>query len=522
MKKYYFILIPLLLYLIGIWDLDGLRQGTETFYLKVSQEMADNFSIMTPLHRGEPHWSKPPFVFWISLPFYWILPISHHTAARLSVILLTFLCTYLFCNEILRNKEYSLKTLFIVLISSFGFFRYGKIYMMDIPLALLSSLSIIYFYNSQIHKQSRLLVFAIITLACSILIKGPISLVMIGLALALFGAINKENRTFPLIKNGAYYLLGGTLIASIWFIICYYNHGQDFIDYFFFRENLGKFESKSYPIRKLFQGLLLYGLPWTFVLLFAGKEMKQFDWQNTLKNRFNAFVMVTFLSFFLIWFIPNQRSHHYAIPALPFFLVLIFPLIKRFQELAQRKMTLLLLATFGLIGLSLGTIFFQNLTWKPLFVSLILLGLIPVGLKIKNETFPQGVLFLASLSIIWSILIPLFSLPKLPEESARFIKDGEVYTVFKKNYYFEQILDHPIKGLRHNEVTQHSKNHQGYYILAEDFFHSIKDHANFQVLAKWPVWRRRVRFAEVKQALLTKNIQLLQENYYLLQSTPID
>ena len=38
------------------------------------------------------------------------------------------------------------------------------------------------------------------------------------------------------------------------------------------------------------------------------------------------YLMVATLAsqFFIVWMIPSQRSHHYAIPALPFFIVLIF------------------------------------------------------------------------------------------------------------------------------------------------------------------------------------------------------
>ena len=146
MKKFLFLLIPFVLYLLGIWDIDGLRQGTETFYLKIAREMADQFSILTPLHGGNPHWSKPPFVFWLSLPFYWILPFDHHTSSRLSMILFTILTTLLISREVHRNTKNSITLLFLTLVSSFGFFRYGKIFMMDIPLATLSTLSILYFY----------------------------------------------------------------------------------------------------------------------------------------------------------------------------------------------------------------------------------------------------------------------------------------------------------------------------------------------------------------------------------------
>ena len=101
--------------------------------------------------------------------------------------------------------------------------------------------------------------------------------------------------------NGFIYLISGSLVASIWFVLCYLEHGYEFINYFFLRENLGKFESQVYPARKIIQGLLLYGLPWSLILFsifFKLKNLNLITIKSFLNKKFESFIFVSFLTFF--------------------------------------------------------------------------------------------------------------------------------------------------------------------------------------------------------------------------------
>ncbi|MBH47976.1 MAG: hypothetical protein CME71_07365 [Halobacteriovorax sp.] len=81
-----------LTFLLMAWDignLDAIRQGTEGFYLQISKEMNATGSFLTPLFRGEPHWSKPPLHFWLPFPLYATGAFDLTTAARLSILFLS-------------------------------------------------------------------------------------------------------------------------------------------------------------------------------------------------------------------------------------------------------------------------------------------------------------------------------------------------------------------------------------------------------------------------------------------------
>ncbi|MEI8348297.1 MAG: glycosyltransferase family 39 protein, partial [Pseudomonadota bacterium] len=196
MNSRWFIFLVLLLLLVGhLFDLsnpNALRQGTEGFYLKISQEMFEQKSFITPLHMGEPHWSKPPLLFWLAMPLYFIFGVKLW-AARLSVLIFSILGTWLIARW-LRDRFTIPATLGIIfLASSFGFFKYFRIYMMEMPLAILSCLSIFYFYDYWADNRKKDLVLASLFLGLSILVKGPVSLAMASVSAFVFVLTQRKN-----------------------------------------------------------------------------------------------------------------------------------------------------------------------------------------------------------------------------------------------------------------------------------------------------------------------------------------
>src|SRR5690606_32813629 len=88
-QQHGFLAVFALAFFLMAWDignLDAIRQGTEGFYLQISKEMAQANSWLTPLYRGQAHWSKPPLHFWMPFPLYTIGLFETTTAARLTIL----------------------------------------------------------------------------------------------------------------------------------------------------------------------------------------------------------------------------------------------------------------------------------------------------------------------------------------------------------------------------------------------------------------------------------------------------
>jgi 4-amino-4-deoxy-L-arabinose transferase-like glycosyltransferase len=515
------------------WDLsnlEGLRQGTEGFYLQISKEMYNAESYLTPLYRGGNHWSKPPLHFWLPMPLYSIAGMPTIFTARLSVALISLLGIMIFSRWI--RRQFSIPTIYGLLFfsSAFVFMKYARIYMMEMPLTLLTASSVLYFYTYLKENKSSDLLLASLLLGLSILIKGPVSLAMAGFSIGLYFLYlltRRRNIFLPALKFG----LAGLAIGSIWFIACYLKYGNEFFEYFFIRENLGKFSSKPYPMRHVFQGLIIFGLPWSLFLPFIYFYFKD-NIKDFFKNeKFDAiiFLFLNFLAFFVLWLIPNQRSHHYAVPALPFLLSII--LVTTFnpnyevKRLNLFKFTNKLFAgILVLLSITMLSIFkFQEIQTNVSSIILILIALSIftanafIFIKNKHNILKFFSTFV-SFGYLWVFLIPSFTLPYIPSEVISAVGEKSVAVVARKPYFIEEALGKTVDVLSDHSIHRYIEENTKYYIVHESVYKKQGLADITQVVKKWTIWLNRRRASHIFDALKKGSIVDLQEEMYLLKN----
>lgn len=519
MSKYYrYILIFVLAcYALGTWDLDGLRQGTETFYLKIAQEMSTNDNIMFPTYNGEYHWSKPPLGFWVTLPLAKLLPQHHIFAARLSMVLLSVLLIFLAANAITQTEErrYRPWQVFLLFAASLGMLRYSKIFMLEIPLTMLTFLGSFYLFQKR-YRAATLLT------ALSILVKGPVSLVMIFLnhLLLFLWDFKHQSRKESIreFRNYFFFFSTSLLLASLWFVYCYIKIGPEFFDYFFLRENVGKFNARSYPVQKIFQGLLLYALPWSLFLFHRIRTLVK----ETL-NRKLFFYLSGLATFLGLWLIPSQRSHHYAMPALPFFLCLLLPVVLNPHSKLLRRFNQGLAVTLLAVVALAVPLTFQHRTFTDLTIITVFVVILIAQLLYHHSEKPfltQSLLFLTSFNFFWSLIIPLFALPYLPGQQVAQLAptDVPVFTTLKKNYYFEEALNKKVPGVAYHELKPHiARNPHARYIIPAFLIKDLELSGHVKEVSRWPIWRKKIKFEQIKKALTQLQPRPLQEDYIIVQ-----
>jgi len=531
-KTTYFLACALVIFFFT-WDLsnlDGLRQGTEGFYLQISKEMFNADSFLTPLYRGGNHWSKPPLHFWLPMPFYKIVGMPTIFTARLSIAILSMIGIIAFSRWI--RQHFSIPTIYGLLFfsSTFVFMKYARIYMMEMPLTLLTGVSVLYFYNYLKSNLKKDFFIASLLLGLSVLIKGPVSLVMAALSVGLYFLflLTRKKNVF---KKSLYYGLMGMLIGSIWFIVCYVNYGNEFFDYFFIRENLGKFSAKPYPMRSVFQGLMIFGLPWSLFLPFL-----YFYFKDNLKTIFKdnksealIFLIVNFFSFFLLWLIPNQRSHHYAVPSLPFFLAII--LVTTFNP--HYKITRLNLfkftnKLFAGILLVLSLVFSCILFFKEVHTSLSSISVIMAAIIIflltafifasNKHHILKFLMTYISFGFLWVFLIPSFTLPYIPTEVALATKGHSIAVVARKPYFIEEAIGKSVTVLAPHQIHLYIEENNKYYIVHESVYKNQQLSNVTQVVKEWTIWLNRRRASHIFNAFKEGSVNSLQEKVYLLKN----
>ncbi|MGB0898953.1 MAG: ArnT family glycosyltransferase, partial [Psychrobium sp.] len=165
-----------------------LYDTTEARYGEIARLMLETGNWVTPLFDyNVPFWGKPPLQTWISAASFGILGVNEF-AARLPhflCTLVTILLTYRFANQYFGTRRAVISI--IVLSASIGFTITAGTVMTDSALLMAITLAMISFWRCFQENNSTingLLFFAALSLG--MLIKGPVAVVIIGIALTVW------------------------------------------------------------------------------------------------------------------------------------------------------------------------------------------------------------------------------------------------------------------------------------------------------------------------------------------------
>lgn len=503
------ILAPFLLYFYDIGNTGGLRQGTEGFYLQIVAEMKAMGTMLVPYHSGVPHFSKPPLGFWLALPLVEYLNLDILFGARLAILLSSLGLFFLIARSVARNLHYNWAIVLIFTLATFGAVKYSRIFMLESPLALLGTLAGLWLYEGLKGDNLWRSLFAGVALGLAGLTKGPVSFVMAGLSLVIYFLLEWR---LPKKREWQHFILA--LVAALvvflpWFLILGARFGSDFWNYFLVRENLGKFSTKSYPITVLFQGLFLFLLPWSLLFLSKIKGVNH-RWLKCKKSE-RAYLVYLFafgLGHFLIWFIPSQRSHHYAYPSTFFFLYLILPLTG--ETLGLKRLILLMMALLYFI------IAYLSLTFSYPYLLPLLLAILALGFVIKGRTRYFTPLWALALLCLWYVIAPRYALPIMPENIQTRIGTKDISVAVRKPFFISEELGRDIVIVPQHKVS--STTVRTSLLLADHVaqknFAKLPD---YEVIATYEVWKRGARFGEILSAIKARDLSALKTPMFLLQ-----
>lgn len=522
---YTLLFIVAIFYLWDIGNMSGIRQGTESLYLQISKEMYEANSYMTPLYKGEHHWSKPPLHFWLPFPLYFAGGGYSLTLARAAVALFGLLAIFFISLKLFRWRQVPILLTFVLLAGSHGLLKFSRTFMMEIPLTLLPAISLFYFWeylekrreiNAPLFKNSSLWL-AIIFMALSVLIKGPVTLVMAFIGLGFFQVLLYLKERRFIVAESFWFFLLSTLFSSIWFLLCYLRYGSEFFDYFFLRENLGKFGQKKMPSKKIVEGLLLYTLPWLFVIpLFLGKLKNSFE----KFDRLALYFFTLFCGFFFIWFIPAQKSHHYALPAIPFALgyILLQLDTKTLEGRFVRYTQYIMVAILAIIPLL--SLYFSKTTWE-VFINLLILFLIVAIIYLLKKKETQSALVATGFAFmaIWTFVLPIYFLPVIPATVLDKIENDSGFTYYlvdRRSYFYSETLGQNIDVIDVSQTASKLAQDKVRIFVYRSRLGNIHPQ-DYHIVAQWRKWLRKVKWKDAKRAILHKDLEQIKEDVFLLE-----
>ena len=495
--------------------------------------MFETSHFLTPRLLGENHWSKPPFHFWLPMPFFGLAKFFGEASfllfARLAVCLFSFASLAYIADWSKRHLGRPRRETFFYFLACLGILKYARIYMMEMPLAMLTTAAVLAWYDYYKNGTLKALALSGLLLGLSSLVKGPVSLVMAVGGVGAWTLIRPRDWQKK-ICSLCTWMSAGLLVGLPWFAWCWYTYGDEFFSYFFVRENVGKFTTRSYPVRSVIQGLLLYGLPFSLLLPHAFLSLKRKRPKRKEMPEALVFLLCCFVCFYLLWFFPRQRSHHYAIPALPCFLLIIQSTVlytPAFLKSITAKVMNGVASFFAVAMLSLLTFAFAFLEGMPSLEGLevrallgtlcVLAGLFLLWKRDVLKKWYAGWMML--FGGLWVILLPLCTLPILPEAVVQAVGKSPVSVVFRKPFFIEARLGRKVDIWGYNQARDEFAHAEigRLVIVPEELFvrQNLAEHT--AVVQRWPLWRRKTSASEVLQALTAGDVSALKDYMLLIK-----
>lgn len=280
-KTYVAIGVILFLLILRLWMLVlfPLYDTTEARYAEIARLMFETKQWISPqFDYGIPFWGKPPLHTWMSALSFKVFGVSAFTArlphfvCGITIIVLT----YYFVNKIsgIRNAIFAS----LVLCTCLGFIIAIGMVMTDTVLVLSYTLAMISFYKAYQGQNSKIngCIF-FFALALGMLSKGPIAIVLVCVALCIWGLAHRNFYHLFSCLPWSLGILVFLLISLPWYVLAEINT-PGFLNYFIVGEHFERFVVSGWkgdmygsahqkPRGSIWFLWLIAAFPWSFLII---------------------------------------------------------------------------------------------------------------------------------------------------------------------------------------------------------------------------------------------------------------
>jgi 4-amino-4-deoxy-L-arabinose transferase-like glycosyltransferase len=374
----------------ALWD------SNETYYAETSREMMESGDYLAPKFNFELRPQKPPLTYWLVVLGYKAAGVQElgvrlpGALAALGTILFTY-----FLGRLLYSPAAGLFAA-AILGTTLRFFVMARKLPIDIVL-LFWLAGAAYFFVRSMRRESRcdaLLMYFFAALGC--LTKGPVALVIPGLALLAWGWWARQLRWDLLCP-----WYGGAILAGViapWYLWTYSHYGWTYIADFFLKDNLARYATDILgPVRGPFYYFGVYFadfFPWSLLSLAAGFYL--WSQRRTLRTHHAleyGFPLVWSAITLLLFSFSKNKQEYYIAPLYPVMAVLLAGVIDRsskavngFRPVWRGVFAIIILAWLVLAALS----------------PFLLPSVLPIGPAVLHYA-PAAFLLAASMVLGWRV-----------------------------------------------------------------------------------------------------------------------
>lgn len=324
----------------------SLTDPDEVFYSLTAKEMLESNSFMTPVIFGQPQFEKPPLYYWCLMASFKVFGIHPFSARLVPAIsgFLGILLTFFFCRRVF-NEEIALTAATVLGVSAL-YLVLSKAVLTDIMLSVCMTAAFFAFYLWFLERRQCWLYGFACGTALAVLTKGPVAIIILLTACALFLIWMKEYKLLKEFVIHPWVLVFG-LIAIPWYAAVIAKYGRVFIDEFFIHDNWHRIlyaEHKRCDTWHFYPMVMAAGLfPCTFYLLMMGRRWKEY-------RKECLFLLIWVAVTFIIFQKAHSKLASYILPLMPAWVILLSISLSAFQKCRR---SIILASIYGLLGIGL-------------------------------------------------------------------------------------------------------------------------------------------------------------------------
>jgi 4-amino-4-deoxy-L-arabinose transferase-like glycosyltransferase len=430
----------------SFWDPD------EATYAQITREMLAARNWVVPTYDGQPFFDKPPLFYSLQMTSFAVVgptELAARAVPALSALALIAVVAWLgrrlFTRDVGRNGA----LMFAVLPATFALSSYA---ILDMTFTLFLFAGAAMVTVAALTERTRLQYPGYALLALAVLTKGPLALVLAGLAFLLSLVLAPEARA-PLLRLR--WGLGLMIIAAVsapWFVYMWHRFGDAFVSGYALKENLWLYARPLYgaqPSYFFYPKVMAIGLlPWTPLL--AGRLVDAFrGFTITTAERLLWAWALAVIAFFTF---SSFKLDHYVFPAAPALCLLCARAWEEARKASRPPVGIIAgIVAIPVLLLVAGTVMIPGLDRVPLAlppaarllpIALISAGLAMLG-QIGRRWRPSSVPYapiaalLATYAIVITIGLPAFEQMKPTRRLARLVAmtamPGDHVAMFRLN-----------------------------------------------------------------------------------------
>ena len=368
---------------LSLTPLFNLDEGA---FSEATREMLLNHDFITTYLNGNLRFDKPIFIYWLQALSVSIFGLNEFALRLPSAIGATIwaLTIYFYARRFFEEKIALLASFFMV--TTLQISLIAKAAIADSVLNMFIALSMFSFFIYLKESKKKYLYFTFAFIGFGFLTKGPVAVLVPLGTYFIYALVKKDLKKFFRDVFDLKGILIFLIIALPWYVAEYMAQGEKFINGFFLKHNLGRFES-SFEKHKgslfYYIPVVLIGLlPWTSLFLKYLRKLK--DWLKR-EDDFILFGSIWFLFVFIFFSLSGTKLPHYVIYGYtPLFIFMALS----FKEIRSEFLLSLPFILFLIVLITLPFIARDYLKFAKDEVKVIIITLLPLFNK-----FYFGVMF---------------------------------------------------------------------------------------------------------------------------------